>query len=161
MGTGKTTVGKLLAKKLQREFIDTDQLIEARQGMTIPRIFTELGEPAFRQMEADIAEELSKNEGLVISTGGRFMLDPDNVKALSNTGRVFCLVASSQQILSRLTNDKNNQRPLLDVPNPGKQIVELLQEREAGYQRFLKVPTDDRQPEDVAESVLAFLRKNP
>ena len=161
MGTGKTTVGKLLAKRLQREFIDTDQLIETRQGLTIPEIFASLGESAFRRMEADIAQELGKSEGLVISTGGRFMLDPANVAALSNTGRVFCLVATPQEILTRLANDKDNRRPLLDVPNPNEQIVELLRERKKGYQRFLKLTTDDRQPDDVTENLLAFIQKSP
>jgi len=161
MGTGKTTVGKLLAKKLGRQFIDTDHLIEERQGMTIPEIFAELGEAAFRQMEADIARELGEREGLIISTGGRLMLDPANVAALSDKGRVFCLVATPQEILSRLKNDPDNRRPLLDVPNPSEQIVELLQARKRGYQRFLKLATDDRQPSDVTDSLLEFIQRNP
>jgi len=161
MGTGKTTVGKLLAKKLKREFIDTDQLIEQRQGLTIPEIFTDLGESAFRQMEADIALELGEKEGLVISTGGRFMLDPANVAALSSKGRVFCLVATPQEILSRLKKDKDNRRPLLDVPNPREQIVELLQERKKGYQRFLNLTTDARQPTDVTKNLIDFIQRSP
>ena len=75
MGTGKTTVGKMLAEKLGREFIDTDDLIEERQGLSIPEIFDQLGEAAFRKMEAEIAKELGQSKGLVISTGGRLMLD--------------------------------------------------------------------------------------
>ena len=159
MATGKTTVGKLLAKKLQRDFVDTDQLIETRQGLTIPEIFTNLGEAAFRQMEAEIAEELGEKEGLIISTGGRLMLDPANAAALSNKGRVFCLVAPPQEILARLSSDKDNRRPLLDVPNPDEQIVELLKEREKGYQRFLKFSTDNKLPADVAENILEFIKK--
>ncbi len=161
MGTGKTTVGKLLARKLKRDFIDTDKLIEDRQGITIPEIFTDLGESAFRQMEADIARELGEREGLVISTGGRLMLDPANVAALSGRGRVFCLVATPEEILSRLKNDKDNRRPLLDVPNPGEHIVKLLQERKTGYQRFLKLATGDKQPADVTEKLLDFIQRSP
>ncbi len=161
MGTGKTTVGKMLAKKLGREFIDTDQLIEDRQGLSIPDIFAHLGESAFREMEADIAKELGKREGLVISTGGRLMLDPANVAALSAKGRVFCLVATPQEILSRLESDKENRRPLLDVPNPSEQVVELLQKRKKGYQRFLKLTTDDKQPADVTENLLEFMQRSP
>lgn len=161
MGTGKTTVGKLLAKKLNREFIDTDQLIEERQGLTIPEIFANLGEAAFRRMEAEIAGELGGREGLVISTGGRLMLDPANVKALSSKGRVFCLVATPQEILSRLVNDQDHRRPLLDVPNPGEQIVELLQERKKGYQRFLKLATDNKQPDDITKNLFEFIQRSP
>ena len=160
MGTGKTTVGKLLANKLGREFIDTDDLIEQRQGLTIPEIFDQLGEPAFRKMEAEIARELGQREGLVISTGGRLMLDPENVAALSVNGRVFCLVATPQEILSRIEGDADHHRPLLDVPNPGEQIVELLQERKKGYQRFLKMTTDDKQPHDITADLLDFMQKS-
>jgi shikimate kinase / 3-dehydroquinate synthase len=161
MGTGKTTVGKLLASRLDREFIDTDSLIEARQGRTIPEIFTELGEAAFRRMESELAQELGERQGLIISTGGRFMLDPANVKALSRTGRVFCLVATPQEILTRIKKDKEHRRPLLEVPNPSEQIVELLQVRRRGYQRFLKVRTNDKQPENVTEDLLDLIRKTP
>lgn len=160
MGTGKTTVGTLLAKNLNREFVDTDKLIEERQGLSIAEIFSTLGEPAFRQMEAKIAQELGDKEGLVISTGGRLMLDAANATALSRKGRVFCLVATPQEILSRLKSDKNNHRPLLDVPNPNEQIVELLQERKMGYQRFLKLSTDNKSPHDLAENLLEFMQKS-
>ena len=160
MGTGKTTVGKLLAEKLGRQFIDTDDLIEERQGLTIPEIFDQLGEPAFRQMEAEIARELGQRQGLVISTGGRLMLDPANVEALSVNGRVFCLVATPQEILSRIEGDTDHHRPLLDVPNPGEQIVELLQERKKGYQRFLKMTTDEKQPADITTDLLDFMQRS-
>lgn len=161
MGTGKTTVGKLLAKNLNRGFIDTDHLIEERQGMTIPEIFAQMGESAFRKMEADIAQELGQREGLVISTGGRMMLDPANVAALSSKGRVFCLVATPQEILSRIEKDKDHRRPLLDVPNPSEQIVELLQARKKGYQRFLKLATNNKHPNDITENLIQFMNKTP
>lgn len=160
MGTGKTTVGKLLAKQLERDFIDTDQLIEARQGMSIPDIFVNQGETAFRLMEAEVAEELGNRARLVISTGGRLMLDSSNAAALNRNGRVFCLVASPQVILSRLVRDKHNHRPLLDVPNPRKEVFELLKKREKGYRRFLKVATDNKQPADVAKNILEFIKES-
>jgi len=157
MGTGKTTVGKLLAKKLQRDFIDTDQLIEERQGLTIPEIFANQGEAAFRRMEAAIAGELGKRQGLVISTGGRLMLDPANVKALSRKGHVFCLVATPEQILSRVAKDTDNHRPLLDGANPDERIAALLQERKKGYERFLTLDTGNKQPADIVEDILKIL----
>ena len=157
MGTGKTTVGKLLARRLKREFVDTDQLIEERQGLTIPDIFATLGEATFRRMEAEIARDLGERQGLVISTGGRLMLDPANVKALSSTGHVFCLVATPEEILSRVAGDADNHRPLLDGANPGERIAALLQERKKGYERFLTLATDNKKPSDIVEDILKIL----
>ena len=88
------------------------------------------------------------------------MLDPANVAALSRKGRVFCLVATPQEIVSRLKEDKNNPRPLLNTSSPEKQIIELLQEREKGYQPFLKLATDGKQPAEVAVDLLVFMEKN-
>jgi shikimate kinase len=90
MGTGKTTVGRMLAKRLGYEFVDTDGLIESRQARSVARIFEESGEASFRAMEKEVAAELSARERLVISTGGRMLLDPDNLRALSGNGRVYC-----------------------------------------------------------------------
>ncbi|MDK9707413.1 MAG: 3-dehydroquinate synthase [Desulforhopalus sp.] len=161
MGTGKTTVGKMLAARLGREFVDTDSLIEARQGRTIPEIFREAGEVAFRQMEAELARELGARDGLIVSTGGRFMLDPANVKALAHTGRVFCLVATPQEILARVKKDSAHRRPLLEVSDPSQQIVELLEVRKRGYQRFLKIKTTGKSPEAVTDELLDLLQRAP
>jgi 3-dehydroquinate synthase len=161
MGTGKTTVGSLLATQLGREFIDTDELIQTRHGRSIPEIFLELGETAFRQMEADIVQELAEREELVISTGGRLMLDPANVAALSRKGRVFCLVATPEEILTRLRDDKEHPRPLLKVPNPGERIVELLQKRQKGYLRFLQVMTNEKQPTEVTRDLVDLIHSDP
>jgi len=157
MATGKSTVGRLLAKDLDRDFVDTDHLIEERQKMTIPEIFSRKGESAFRHMETEVARELGQRQGLVISTGGRMLLDPANVSALSSKGRVFCLVATPQEILLRLIKDKDNHRPLLDVPNPGEQIIALLQKREKGYQQFFKIATDNKQPSDIKDIIIKIL----
>ena len=160
MGTGKTTVGKLLAIQLGYEFIDTDALIQERQGRSIPQIFLESGEPAFRHMEADLAKELAQCEGLVISTGGRMMLDSANVAALSRRGWIFCLTATPEEILRRLQDDTMHPRPLLAGPNPGERIVELLQERERGYRRFPQVMTNGREPRELAAILLDLIHKD-
>jgi 3-dehydroquinate synthase len=157
MGTGKTTVGRLMAKQLGFEFIDTDQWIEKQIGCTIAEYFRTEGEAAFRQREAELALALSNRQGLVISTGGRMMLDPGNAAALSKTGRVFCLVATPEEILQRVANDAN-ERPLLQVPNPLENIVELLQEREKGYRRFSQFKTSEKQPLTIASELAEFVQ---
>lgn len=161
MATGKTTVGKLLAEQLGYEFIDTDQLIEARSGMTIPEIFRQKGETAFREMEAAIVQELAEKEKVIISTGGRLMLDAANAAALSKRGRVFCLVATPEEILKRVSHDTDAKRPLLETPNPMQRIVELLQQRKESYHRFSQMATSEKTPDEVTRHLLGIFQANP
>ncbi len=161
MATGKTTVGKLLAEELGYAFVDTDELIEARSGHSVAEIFRMKGEAAFRDMEADLAREMADKQGMVISTGGRMMLDPDNAAALSESGRVFCLVATPEEIMQRVVQDTDHHRPLLEVPNPIERIVELLQQRENGYGRFPQMETSDRIPEEVTKILTGLFQANP
>jgi shikimate kinase len=154
MATGKTTVGKLLANRLGYDFVDTDALIEERTGQKVADIFRVQGEPAFRAMEADIARELSGKEGLVISTGGRLMLDPVNAAALSRQGRVFCLVATPEEILQRASRDQHVERPLLEVPNPMQRVVELMQQREGDYSPFSQMVTSGKTPDELVQELL-------
>lgn len=104
MGTGKTTIGRLLASRLGFEFVDTDAVIVERHG-SIPAIFAERGEGAFRRMERDVADELAGRRGLVVATGGRMLVDAVNAERLGGTGDVFCLVASVDTILERVDAD--------------------------------------------------------
>jgi len=153
MGTGKTTVGNELAQKLGMEFVDTDSLIESRHG-PIGRIFEELGEAEFRSIERSVAAELGEKKGLVIATGGRMILDPENFRVLSRNGRVFCLVATPDEIHARITNDESRRdRPLLLVDDPKQRIVELMTEREGDYLRFPQLTTDHAGPDVIAEEV--------
>ena len=161
MGTGKTTVGKLLSEYLNYRFIDTDELIESRHNLSISDIFKELGENTFREMERAVVRELAEMDGIVISTGGRLMLDPENVKALSQNSRVLCLVATPDEILTRVERDKAHKRPLLTVPNPKERVVDLLQERNEQYLRFPQVITDEKRPTDIARSLAEFVNTSP
>ena len=161
MATGKTTVGKLLAEQLGYDFVDTDHLIETRAGMTVAEIFSKKGEAAFREMEAATAEELGGMEGLVVSTGGRLMLDPGNAAALSKRGRVFCLVATPEEILERASKDRDVKRPLLEVANPMARIVELLDQREKAYGRFSQLETTAITPDEVTQKLMGIFQANP
>jgi shikimate kinase len=156
MGTGKTTVGRLLAARLGYEFVDTDEVIVERHG-EIAEIFRTRGEEAFRQIERELAAELSSRERLVIATGGRMMLDPDNVDALGRNGRVFCLVATPDAILARINSDPSS-RPLLAVPDPRRRVVELLAERTPAYRRFTQISTDAIEPDDIAADLAQRVR---
>ena len=158
MGTGKSTVGRILASRLGFGFVDTDELVEERHG-PIAAIFAGRGEAAFRAMERDIAVELGARSSLVIATGGRLMLDDDNADALGAEGRVFCLVADTDEILDRVRSDEARiDRPLLASPDPRGRIVELLADRAAGYRQFPQIETDGRSPGDIAADIEHRLR---
>ena len=101
MATGKSTVGRMLAEALGYRWVDTDALIESRHG-PITEIFRNNGEEAFRAMEKEVAAELAESSGLVISTGGRMMLDPENAALLGKSSRVFCLTAEPEEIMRRV-----------------------------------------------------------
>ena len=161
MATGKTTVGKMLAEQLKYEFVDTDDLIVERCGQTVAEIFREKGEAAFRRMESEIAQELGEKEGFVVSTGGRLMLDPANAAALSRRGRVFCLVATPEDILQRVERDTQVRRPLLEVSNPIERIVDLMQQREDDYGRFPQMVTSQKTPDEVTRNMVGIFQANP
>jgi len=156
MGTGKSTVGRVLADLLDLEFVDTDHLIESDHG-PIPVIFAEQGEVAFRSIESDVAAALADRDGLVIATGGRLMLGPDNATALEATGRVFCLHAPVEVILERVMGDGTAHRPLLDGDDPAGRIRALLTERATAYGQFEQVDTVGRTPAEIAANIAAHL----
>lgn len=152
MGTGKTTVGRRLARRLQRPFVDTDALIVAKDGRAIADIFAQDGEAAFRAWERTVALELAQQQGLVIATGGRLMLDEANAAALIASGQVFCLTAVPQTILARVRDD--GKRPLLNVPDPAARIESLLEARREGYGRFHQIATDDKTADQIADEII-------
>jgi shikimate kinase len=155
MGTGKTTVGRLLAERLDYAFVDTDTLIEQRHG-PIPEIFAAQGEAAFRAIERRLAVELAERCRHVISTGGGMLVDDVSADALARSGDVFCLIATPEEILERVATDASRaERPLLAVDDPGRRIGELLAERSDAYARFTQVVTSGRRPAEVADAVIA------
>lgn len=155
MGTGKTTVGRAVAARLDYEFVDTDAVIEGRHG-PIPQIFADHGEERFRDIERAVASELADRRGLVVSTGGRLMLDPANQATLGQSGDVFTLTASPDEIFRRIAPGGGiEERPMLAGPNPRQRIAALLEERAEGYGAFAEVRTDGRAPDDLAAEIIA------
>jgi 3-dehydroquinate synthase len=112
-------------------------------------------------MESEIAQELGEKEGFVVSTGGRLMLDPANAAALSRRGRVFCLVATPEEILQRVESDTQVRRPLLEVSNPIERIVDLMQQREEDYGRFPQMVTSEKTPDEVTRNMIGIFQANP
>lgn len=140
MGTGKSSLGRLLARDLSYRFVDTDQLIEERTGMKVREIFATRGEAAFRQLETELVRELAQETGLVVATGGGLVLNPLNVELLEQSGRIFCLTAPPEEILARISLQPGT-RPLLDDPDPLSRIVELLAARKDAYERLEQLST--------------------
>lgn len=158
MGTGKTTIGRLMARQLGYEFVDTDQRIEEQTGCTIVELFARQEEKSFRQMEADLALELARQQGLVISTGGGFFTNPDNIEALQASGQILCLTATAEEILERV-NQQEQIRPLLQNPHPLKTIRHLLRERNETYRQFPQIVTSNKTPAQVVDMILCLLKE--
>ena len=153
MGTGKSCVGRLAAECMHFTFLDTDHVIEARAGKPISDIFAQDGEPAFRQWERRIVEELTRREKTVIATGGGLPADPANLASLKTHALVICLWASPETIWERVRG--HDHRPLLNEPDPLAKIRELLAAREPYYrQADVLVNTEMRSVREVAQHVM-------
>ena len=144
MGAGKTTIGRALAKKLNKRFIDSDHEIESRTGASIPVIFEVEGEASFRQREADIIRELSALDNIVLATGGGAILRPENRAFLKSRGTVIYLRTGITQILQRTSKDKN--RPLLQTPDPRKRLEEMARQREPYYREVAHIVIETGRP---------------
>ena len=162
--TGKTTLARLLARRLGWEWIDADVEIERRAGKSIARIFAEDGEPAFRDREAQVIADLCRRDKLVLAAGGGAPLREENRAAMRAAGQVVWLTARPETILQRMNADATTaaRRPNLTDRKPLEEIVHLLARREPIYRQTadLVVDTENHPPEELAEEILRKIRNN-
>jgi shikimate kinase len=153
MGTGKSTVGKIISERLNLNYVDIDDLIEKTVGMKISEIFNRFGEERFRDIETEMVKLITKKKGQVISTGGGVVLRDENLYYLKSSGIVFCLTASPDTIFERIKDGKN--RPLLQGSNQKEMIIELMTKRKPYYKKAdLMIDTDSLTAEKVAEIII-------
>lgn len=154
MGSGKSAVGRILARRLDLPFVDLDRIIETAEGMTIARIFSTLGEPAFREIESRHLADACRASRGILATGGGAVLSAENRRRLRRWGTVVYLRGAPETLLGRLTAEEREPRPLLDPEAPDAALRALLKRRTALYEKAdLTVDTDDLSSEAVAEAV--------
>ena len=161
MGTGKTAVGQVLAKKLDRKFFELDLLIERKAGKTIPEIFRQDGEIAFRELEIEVTREIARERYSVIACGGGIVLNKINIDRLRESCTIVYLTASPGVILKRTANDRN-ERPLLNTPDQALRIRELLRFRKPFYERAadIKINTSKLDINNAAEQMISKLKED-
>ena len=158
MGTGKTSLGKLLAEKLGRGFIDIDQKIEQDAGLSIPQIFEKYGEKYFRELEKNAVKEITQRRGLVIATGGGTIKDEENLRLLKSSGVIVCLTTEPEEILRR--TERRGERPMLDAEEDRlTTIKKLLAERQQFYsQADYTIDTTDWSPLQIMNDICKRFR---
>lgn len=147
-GSGKSTIGRQLARRLGRPFIDTDQLIEQRVGLSIREFFEREGEESFRDLEQSVIDELTLGEPCVISTGGGAVLRPANRQHLKQRTQAVYLHSAPEEVFRRLRHDRN--RPLLQVPDPLARLRELYAVRDPLYRESARFVVETGRPSVAA-----------
>ncbi len=161
MGTGKTVVGRALAGKLGKDFIELDILIEQKAGKTIPEIFQQDGEIRFREIEIEVTKAIAGRKNAVIACGGGVVLNKINIDRLRKESIIAYLTASPRVILKRTSADEN-ERPLLRASDKLLHIQELLRFRKPFYERAadIKIDTSKLDIDSVAEQIINKLKEN-
>ena len=156
MGTGKTSVGKELARKNKWQFIDLDELIELKEKRRICDIFSKDGEPYFRRIEKRVLKEVSKERKFIVSCGGGIVIDKENIKLMKKTGLIICLTATPEVIFKRVSGCKH--RPKLNLAQPKKQIEFLLKLRSPYYAKADKtIDTSKITIKEVVDKILRII----
>ena len=154
MGSGKSTVGRMLARQLRFHFLDTDKLVEQRARMTIPEIFSKYGEADFRERETAELESLAGLHRHILATGGGIVTVPQNIPLLRSLGLVVLLKADPDEIYRRVS--RNSARPLLQVEDPRKRVLDLMAKRQPLYESasHFQVDSTRLRHEDVTAKIL-------
>jgi shikimate kinase len=156
-GTGKSVVGHLLARKLNRETISMDEEIVKKAGMPIPEFVEQNGWPKFRDLETEVAQELTERDNIIVDCGGGVIERPENISALCTTGVIFWLQASVDVVVSRIAG--GTERPALTEGKTfTEEVEEVLERRTPLYSEAAQhiINTDDMTPDQVADSILAI-----
>lgn len=157
MAVGKSAVGRTLARRLKRQFVDLDKVIEKTEGMKVKDIFAQKGESYFREHEKQALAEVLKHENQVIATGGGAIIDEENLGLLREKTLLVCLTASPDALLKRI--GAGSKRPLLKDADRKNRIEELLQLREERYARaHLSIDTTDLTINQVAERIIEMAK---
>lgn len=158
-GAGKSTIGRLLARRLRYRYVDLDREVEELAGATIPRLFRDGGEAGFRRIEARAASRAARETDVVVATGGGWMARRDIDRSSGGRVRVWLRVRPETAI-HRLSREGAEARPLLAGPDPAAALATLLAAREAAYaEAEVVLETDGRKPEEVVEAALSSLRR--
>ncbi len=162
-GSGKSTVGCKLAARLERRFVDTDDLIENRQRMPIADIVKSYGWDYFRKLEKSLIEEISKDDHLIIAPGGGAVVDPENVKTLRGNGFIIWLKAGRKALLKRINQDPGTKtrRPTLTGKGTSEEIEETISQRERLYEKAsdIQIDTSRLAVDAVVEGILAVVKE--
>lgn len=164
MGSGKSTVGRMVAERLGRPFVDTDARIEAELGMSVAEVFARQGERAFRAAEAQAIRHVSALRGQVVAVGGGAVVAQDNVRHLKATGDVVLLEAEPAELAARVAGEGVQERPLLaDGGDVEARLGALLAERAEAYRQAADVTlsTSGRTAAQVADDLLAWAIRQP
>ena len=157
MGSGKTTLGKILSKKLDKQFYDSDHVIEEKLGVDVPMIFEYEGEAGFREREKDSLKELVSKKNIVLATGGGIILSKSNRDLLSENGIVIYLKSNQKDLIKRMKNDKT--RPLLKNGNIEEIIKKLCKEREPLYEEIadFEIMTKNKRIHEVVNEIITII----
>ena len=154
MGSGKSTVGRMLARQLRFRFLDTDKLVEEREGATIPEIFAQHGEAHFRECETSALESLRSVRQHILATGGGIVTVPGNIPLLRSLGLVVLLKADPEEIYRRVS--RNAERPLLQVEDPRRRVLDQMTLRQPLYESAAHFQVDSTRlrHEDVTAKIV-------